>query len=137
MNVMEFDPERVLINVRQATTEDLLDRVTVFRAGMEPEAIEIIEGELQDRGVYRDQIRAHGLQRDPRTILLEDGTAAMCSFCHRPAAAQAWGWHWLSIMAWGKRRPIVPLFPRYFNYCKEHIPKKPASATATRSRSSS
>jgi hypothetical protein len=30
---MQFDPERVLVNVRNATTEDLLDRVTVYRAG--------------------------------------------------------------------------------------------------------
>lgn len=120
---MNFDPERVLINVRRASTEDLLDRITVYRAGMEAEAIELIEGELQDRGIYRDQIRAHATQREGKIIVLPDGTAASCSFCHRPATSQGWGWHWLSLMTWGKRRPLVPLFPRFFNYCDEHQPK--------------
>ena len=119
---MQFDPERVLVNVRQATTEDLLDRVTVYRSGMEPEALEIIEGELQDRGVYRDQIRAHAARREKEVIPLPDGTAAPCSLCHRPAVAAAWGWHWLSLMIWGKRRPLVPIFPRYYHYCDEHLP---------------
>ena len=34
---MRFDVERVRQNVQQATTEDLLDRLTVYREGMEPE----------------------------------------------------------------------------------------------------
>ncbi len=125
---MEFDPERVLINVRSASTEDLLDRVTVYRAGMEDEALEIIEGELQDRGVYRDQIREHAARRAPNILTLPDGTAASCSFCERPAVAQGWGWHWLRIMAWGKRRAIFPLFLRFFRFCDVHRPAaKPTS----------
>src|SRR5579859_5304562 len=115
---MRFDPERVRANVHEATTEDLLDRVTVYRDGMEPEALDIIEGELQDRGVLRDQIRAHAAQRE-REILppLEDGTAVVCSFCHRPAVAEGWGWHWISWMIRGERRRIVPVFPRFYHYC--------------------
>ena len=40
--MMELDLERVRANAQQASTEDLLDRATVFRDGMEPEALEII-----------------------------------------------------------------------------------------------
>jgi hypothetical protein len=119
---MEFDPERVRQNVRRATTEDLLDRATVYRSGMEPEALEIIEGELQDRGVYRDKIRAHAARREQEVLPAPDGVALTCSFCHRPAVARGWGWHWLRLMIWGKRRPVVPVFPRYFSYCEEHRP---------------
>ena len=43
--MLPFNPERVWQNAREASTEDLLDRVTVYRAGMEPEALEIIEEE--------------------------------------------------------------------------------------------
>ena len=35
--------------------------------------------------------------------MLPDGTAVRCSFCHRPAVAEGWGWHRL----WG----VLPLFP--------------------------
>jgi hypothetical protein len=131
---MHFDPERVLINVRKATTEDLLDRVTVYRAGMEDEAIEIIEGELHDRGVYRDAIREHAARRERDVIVLADGTAAMCSFCRRPAVADGWGWHWLSVMIWGKRRSIVPLFPRFFHYCDLHLPRQRGQESIPTSR---
>jgi hypothetical protein len=117
---MEFDPQRVTTNVRHATTEDLLDRATVYRAGMEAEAIEIIEGELQDRGIYREQIRLHAEERQATSIFLEDGTAAVCSFCYRPAVSAGWGWHWWSIVVMGKRREIMPVFPRYYHYCTEH-----------------
>jgi hypothetical protein len=105
---MRFDTQAVWTNVRQAKTEDLLDRVTVFRGQMEPEALDIIETELQSRGVRRDEIEAH--QQRSR-----DALAVKCSFCRRPAIIQAWGWH----LWWGK----VPLFPRFFSYCEEHRPK--------------
>ena len=36
---MQFDIQRVRANIRQASTEDLLDRVTVYRAEMEPTAV--------------------------------------------------------------------------------------------------
>ncbi len=48
------DTQRLLLNVRQATDEDLLNRVTVYRAGMEPEALVVIEEELAQRG-YRSR----------------------------------------------------------------------------------
>ena len=123
---MQFDPERVRRNVHEATTEDLLDRVTVYRNGMEPEALAMIEGELQDRGILRDRIRAHAARREQEVLHTEDGTAIACSFCHRPAVAEGWGWHWLSLMIWGKRRPLFPVLPRYYHYCEDHRPAEPA-----------
>ena len=120
--MLDFDPERVRDNVRKATTEDLLDRITVYRSGMEPEAIEIIEGELQDRKIYRDQIRAHAEQRNQEVQYWPDGTAVRCSYCYRPAVAEGWGWHWLRFMIWGKRRRILPLMPRFLHYCSQHLP---------------
>ncbi len=111
---MLFDLERVTQNVRQATTEDLLDRATVYRAGMEPEALELIHDELRVRGITAGQIEAHAAQRRQQITLLADGTAVPCSFCHRPAVGEGWGWHRM----WG----VLPLFPRFFHFCDEHLP---------------
>ena len=44
--MLPFESERVRKNAREATTEDLLNRVTVYRGDMEPEALKIIEAEL-------------------------------------------------------------------------------------------
>ena len=112
--MLPFDPERVRSNVRQAEDEDLLDRVTVYRSGMEPEALEIIEAELRARGIRGEQIEAHAQERAPEIIPLPDGTVRPCSFCHRPAVDHGWGWHRL----WG----VLPVFPRYYFYCEEHRP---------------
>lgn len=112
---MQFDLERVRQNVRDADTEDLLDRLTVYRAGMEPEALDVIEQELRSRGVRGEQIEAHASRRERVMILLPDGTAARCSFCHRPAVEEGWGWHRL----WG----VLPVFPRVLRRCSDHGPK--------------
>ena len=109
---MEFSLDRVRDNVRAASTEDLLDRATYFRAGMEPEALELVEQELRRRGVSEEEFRAWGPREGDQTILLPDGTAARCSFCRRPAVEEEWGWHKL----WG----LLPLFPRRVRYCKDH-----------------
>ncbi len=112
--MIPFDAQRVWINVRKSTTEDLLNRITVFRAGMEPEAVDIIEQELRSRGVGPDAIRRHADTLGQEVIVRDDGIAARCTFCHEPAVAEGWGWHRL----WGK----IPLFPRYLYYCREHRP---------------
>ncbi len=117
---MHFNPERVRQNAQQATTEDLLDRVTVYRSGMEPEAVPLIEDELRGRGVTAEQIESHAAERSQRALLLPDGTGRRCSFCHRPAVAEGWGWQRL----WG----VVPVFPRYFYSCTEHRPAERARA---------
>jgi hypothetical protein len=112
--MVPFDSQKVLRSARQATTEDLLDRVTAYRDGMEGEALEILEAELRRRGVGREQIEAHARQAGP-VLRGPDGVAVKCNFCRRPAVARGWGWHRL----WGK----VPVFPRRFYYCPDHQPK--------------
>src|SRR5262249_31370235 len=103
---MDFDPQRVVVNARNSNTQDLLNRVTVYRAGMEPEAIPIIESELYDRGVTAAQIQEYRERQDREVIVAADGIALRCSFCHEPAVAEGWNWHRL----WGR----LPLFPRRF-----------------------
>jgi hypothetical protein len=110
--MMEFDANKVMLNARAATTEDLLNRVTVFREQMEPEAVAIFEAELRSRGVTAADVVDHGDKARQGAVLRADGTAAECSFCRAPAVAQGWGWHKL----WGK----VPVFPRRLRWCREH-----------------
>ncbi len=112
---MRWNPDKVRENVRQAATEDLLDRATVYRAEMEDEALGIIERELRDRGVTGDQIAEHERKRSD-ALVDSHGVALTCHRCHRPAVAEGWGWHRL----WG----LLPLFPRWFAWCEEHRPRK-------------
>jgi hypothetical protein len=109
---MKVDSEKVWLNARKATTEDLLDRVTAYRAGMTPEALEILEAELKDRGVGDDQIEALAERYRREAIFLPDGTAAKCSFCPSPAVARTWAMHRLL--------GVLPLFPRPFYHCEKH-----------------
>ena len=115
---IEIDLNRVLVNARKSTNEDLLDRITVYRAGMEPAALRIIEEELVRREVTPEMIAEHERIRRSETLMRPDGIVERCSFCHNPAVAEAWGWHRL----WGK----LPLFPRILRYCKNHRPDLPA-----------
>ena len=115
---MDFDINEVARYVREADTEELLDRVTVFRDGMEPAAIDLMEGELGRRGVRYDDIVAHREQRREKVLVHADGMAVRCSFCERPAVSRKWGWHRL----FGR----IPLFPRMFSYCDVHDPQPPA-----------
>jgi hypothetical protein len=106
-----FDPEKVLHNARRASDEDLLNRVTAYRAEMEPEAVEIIERELRARGIGAEQI-AEFRERQGNIIYSPRGGAMKCSFCHAPAVEQAWGWHRLF--------GVIPVWPRYLYRCREH-----------------
>jgi hypothetical protein len=112
--MMPFDPAAVRQNVREATTEDLLDRVTAFRAGMEPEAIPIIEAELQRRGLGRAEIDRHEADNCKDILLRPEGFAYRCSFCRRPAVVRHRGWY----RFWG----LLPLLPCVLNYCARHAP---------------
>ena len=112
--MLEFDVQRVRANIHQASTEDLLDRVTVYRAEMEPTAVAMIETELAQRGVYAEKIEEHAAERERLVLRRPDGTARSCAFCERPAVAEGWGWHRL----WG----LWPIFPRWFAYCEQHRP---------------
>src|SRR5439155_17417214 len=114
---MSLDLERVKQNVHEAETVDLLDRITAYRHGMEPEAIALIEDELQRRGVSAEDVQAHAehLKRD--AIYDHEGTAFRCAVCNRPAVTRVWGWHRL----WG----LLPLVPRPYYYCALHQPTTP------------
>jgi hypothetical protein len=108
---MQMDLDRVRQNVAKATSEDLLDRATVFRPGMEPHALAIIDAELRRRGVTADEIQSHW-ETKRADVLMNGSTARQCSFCARPAVSRGWAWH----RVWGK----IPLFPRLFWFCAEH-----------------
>src|SRR5438270_480265 len=87
---MQFDPDKVRQNAAKATVEDLLDRVTVYRAGMEPEAVAIIEAELLKRGIGPREMDAHAEAR--KSALLDgSGLALKCAYCQKPAVGYGWG----------------------------------------------
>jgi hypothetical protein len=109
---LAFDEQRVLVSIRQSTTRDLLDRVTAYRAGMEPAAIALIETELRGRGIDVAGIEAHESRVKAEALFGPDGVALRCSFCHQPAVGRGWGWHRLF--------GLFPVFPRVLSYCQEH-----------------
>lgn len=108
---MEFDLKTVAEFVRRADTEDLLDRVTVYRDGMEPAAVDLMENELWRRGLTPEEVAEHAAGRGD-VVRLADGAVARCAYCERPAVSRRWGWHRL----WGR----VPVFPRPIPRCAEH-----------------
>lgn len=108
---MEFSIERVRANVRNAPTEDLLDRVTVYRSGLEPEALPVILEELKARGVTPAAIVRHEQARQG-VVFDPAGPAVPCARCHKPAVTREWGWH--------RMFNKVPLFPRLFYLCEDH-----------------
>jgi hypothetical protein len=111
--MLRLDLDRVRANVRDATTEDLLDRATVYRSGMEPEALEIIDEELRRRGVSWDDLADH-TERRQGVILGPEGWAQQCQWCRKPAVARSWGWYRL----YG----LIPVLPRLFPHCEDHHP---------------
>jgi hypothetical protein len=97
---MQLDLEKVRIYAKKADNRALLDRVTVFRQGMEPAAIEIIKIELLERA-YKDL----GI-RGP------EGLPRLCKKCALPAISREWGW----LKVFG----FIPLLPWQHLYCEEH-----------------
>src|SRR5262245_58132366 len=106
---MRLDLEKLRENVLEASTEDLLDRATIYRAGMEPEALAIIDEELRARGVSAADAADHAEQARRGALVGDDGIAVKCQNCPRPAVAYAWRWQRL----WG----LLPLFPRRVPLC--------------------
>jgi hypothetical protein len=115
LRLMQINQERIRANIQEAATEDLLDRATVFREGIEAPALELIEEELRHRGIDRDAVAEHERRRRETTLFDVQGIALKCHRCRRPAVIQTRGWHrW-----WG----LLPLFPRRFAWCEEHRPR--------------
>jgi hypothetical protein len=110
--VMQFNPKRVRDNVANATTKDLLDRVTVYRSGMEPEALDLIEAELRQRGLGPREIESHALSREG-TLLDAGGVAQKCAYCQQPAVTR--GWRMLKLFG------LVPLIPARVALCADHL----------------
>jgi hypothetical protein len=108
---LRLDLARVEENARAAETEDLLDRATAYRDGMEPAALAIVEEELSRRGCDAARIAAHAAE-GADVLRRADGVALRCSFCPRPAVSRGWAWHRM----WG----LLPAFPRVFRYCRSH-----------------
>src|SRR5262249_22631366 len=75
----------VQANVRHASTEDLLDRVTVWRQGMVPSVVEMIEEELRRRGVTPEAQEAHAQERGREVIPGPGGLPLRCEKCDRAA----------------------------------------------------
>jgi hypothetical protein len=98
--------------VRRAETEELLDRVTVFRELTEPAAVDLMEGELSRRGQTPEMIADHDRVRRETALVGSDGTALRCWRCARPAVAWRWRWH----RVFGR----LPVFPLRVRECAEH-----------------
>jgi hypothetical protein len=109
-----LDPAKVMANARRCPTEDLLDRVTVFREAMEPEALEIFEAELARRGIGPEEIAQHHKALRHRVVRDERGLVRRCHRCGRAAVIEAIGWHRLL--------GLLPLFRRRYAWCDEHRP---------------
>jgi hypothetical protein len=117
-----MDLPRLRDEAGRTSTENLLDRVTVYRAEMESPAVAIIESELRARGVSSAEVEAHAAMREKDGLLRRpDGSLVRCNYCPRPATAHRWGWYRL----WGW---FLPLLPRYFHLCKEHEGRLPTDA---------
>ena len=111
---MAINLERVRRNIHDAETSDLLDRITAYRQGMDPEAVSLIEEELRQRGVTAEDLLAHADHLKRSAIYLPNGTAARCSACTHPASVRTRGWHYL----WG----WLPVIPQTYYYCAKHAP---------------
>ena len=109
---MHVQVERWRANAAESATDDLLDRVTVLRPGMELMALEIIEKELRSRGVTDEQVEEYRFKRENEVIWREPGLAWLCSYCARPAVA--WEQEWIRLL-W-----IFPIYPRPVRCCKVH-----------------
>lgn len=108
---MQFNLDRVRANVKRAATDDLLDRATVYRAGLEPDALPVILDELRARGVTAEDVVRHEEERR-EVIVHPSGVARPCARCPKPAIVREWGWHRM----FGK----LPLFPRRVYLCADH-----------------
>jgi hypothetical protein len=106
---MRLDLDAVRANAQASSTEDLLDRVTAYRAGMEPEALAVLEEELRRRNVGPGAVADHDTFRRAGGVA---GLPRRCRHCPRPAVVVRWVWHRL----WG----VLPVFPARVPLCADH-----------------
>ena len=121
---MDFDLNRVAENVSAADTEDLIDRITVYRSGMEPAAIGLIEAELARRGISDRKIRAHSGRLAERAIVDDAGLTVSCMKCSAPAVSREWRMY--------RVLRLIPVFPLKMSLCEEHggfVPREMAEET--------
>src|SRR4051812_30028689 len=109
---MDLDLRRVKELAKEAATEDLLDRVTIYRGGMEPEALEVLEEELRRRDVSAAAIREHAEQLERNVIWERPGLAAQCYLCRQPAVKVE--------RRWFRFLGVIPLFQREVPCCVLH-----------------
>ena len=109
--MLEDAKDRIRANIQGAVTEDLLDRATVYRNGMKPEALELIEEELRRRGVTAMHQIEHAA-RYLNALWGQDGLVSYCDYCEHlvPAVWRGWRWYWY----------LVPLFPIRVTLCASH-----------------
>jgi hypothetical protein len=111
----KLDLAAVRRNAQAADSLDLLDRLTIYAKGMEPDALRIIAEVLAERGIGREEVEEHRQERNAlEPLRIADGMVRQCTLCREPAVARAWRWHRL----FGK----VPTFPRRVWVCEQHAP---------------
>ncbi|MSR32216.1 MAG: hypothetical protein EXR99_11990 [Gemmataceae bacterium] len=111
---MRIDLNKVAGYAQNACTEELLDRVTLWRQGMEADALQILEMELAKRGITFQEVQNHAEQWSGRVARDASGLPLVCKQCPRPATVI--GWSWVRILG------LLPLFPRRCGYCDTHKP---------------
>jgi hypothetical protein len=109
---MEQDMDRVRANVKAASTQDLIERVTASRAGMEPAAILIIEDELERRGVSAAELVRHRQEWESKGLRDAQGRPLACWWCARPAVTRK--------RTWWRLWRLIPLFPVTLPACEDH-----------------
>jgi hypothetical protein len=115
--MLEQNRADIRANVSRATTDDLLDRVTVNREGMEPDALDLIETELRRRGVSYAEQAAFGEARAGAVVRTANGSPRCCCKCSRVATHRQ--------LTWLRLFKLIPFFPIRLAYCDEHLPNKP------------
>jgi hypothetical protein len=88
---MALDLQPVAEYIRRADTEELLDRVTIYRDDMEPAAVDLMENELWRRGLTRERVADHAADRRKGLLWDPDGRVVRCAYCDRPAVSKRWG----------------------------------------------
>lgn len=106
---------KVLQFASKASTRELLDRVTLFRKGMETEAIEILEKELSRRGVSPRDCQEHQEKWAPKILWDSEGLPRTCCKCQNPATSLG--------KAWVRFFGLIPLIPYRAAFCEDHLPK--------------